>query len=346
MIPLKDNVALTRVPVITVALILASLVAYVLAAVHGGSLIAGPSSETIVRYGAIPYEFAHWGQHCALGPVGFSQALLCSGQHDVVGHAAPQPATWETAFSAMFLQANILHLAVNMTFLGFFGASVEDRVGRLVFLGFYLAGGLVALALQVIVAPGSATPMLGASGAIAAVLGAYIVLHPRAKIRTLVGAIFRVAFVELDAWVVLVAWFAFDALLGAVGLSTAFGGSADAAYYAHWGGFPFGALVALALLGRHREQGAQRPAAASSVELTPAPRLDACFAGVETFGHKILSCAQVAADSPQITPIQGSPRRPHPPRNRPYSWAFRSDRRWNARTCHAGGRGFESRRSR
>jgi membrane associated rhomboid family serine protease len=254
MIPLKDNVGLTRAPVITIALILASVVAYALAAAHGGSLIGGPSAGTVVRYGAIPYEFRHWGQHCALGAAYFTQALLCTGQHGVAGSAGPQPATWETAFTAMFLHANVLHLAVNMTFLGVFGASVEDRVGHLAFLGFYLLGGLVALALQILVAPGSDTPMLGASGAIAAVLGAYIMLHPRTKIRTLVVAIFRFTFVELAAWVVLVAWFVFDAILGAVGLSTAFGDAAGVAYYAHWGGFAFGALVALALLGRDRDR--------------------------------------------------------------------------------------------
>jgi membrane associated rhomboid family serine protease len=253
MIPFKDNVRLTRLPVITIALILASVVAYLLAAVHGGSLLGGPSGQTVVRFGAIPYEFAHWGQHCALGLAGFNQALLCTGQHGVVGRAAPQPATWETTFTAMFLHANLLHVAVNMIFLGVFGTSVEDRVGRRAFVGFYLLGGLVALALQVLVAPGSITPTFGASGAIAAVLGAYIVLYPRSKIRTLVVLVFRVTFVELPASVVVVAWFAFDAILGSVGLSTRFG-SAGVAYYAHWGGFAFGVLAALALLGRHRDR--------------------------------------------------------------------------------------------
>jgi membrane associated rhomboid family serine protease len=250
MIPLKDNVGPARVPVITIAVVVANVVAYALAAAHGGSLIGGPSGQTVVRYGAIPYEFSHWGQHCALGLAFFNQAVLCTGQHGVIGSAGQQPATWETAFTATFLHANILHLAVNMIFLGVFGATVEDRVGRLAFLGFYLLGGLVALALQVLVAPGSATPTLGASGAIAAVLGAYIVLYPRATIRTLVVLIFRFTFVELAAWVVLAAWFAFDAILGALGLSTPFGGGAGVAYYAHWGAFAFGVLVALALLGR------------------------------------------------------------------------------------------------
>ena len=253
MIPFKDNVRLARTPAITITLILASVVASAVAAAHGGSLIGGPSDLTVARFGAIPYEFSHWGQHCALGLSGFNQVLLCTGEHGVVGRAGPQPATWETAFTAMFLHANILHLAVNMVFLGVFGASVEDRVGRLAFLGFYMLGGLAALALQVLVAPDSTTPTLGASGAIAAVLGAYVVLYPRAKVRTLVVAIFRFTFVDLAAWVVVAAWFALDAILGAVGLSTAFGASAGAAYYAHWGGIAFGVLVGLALLGRHRD---------------------------------------------------------------------------------------------
>ena len=85
-------------------------------------------------------------------------------------------------------------------------------------------------------------------------LGACIVLYPRAKIRTLVVPIFRFTIVELPAWVVVAAWFALDAILGAVGLATAFGGGAGVAYYAHWGGFAFGVIVALALLGRGRDQ--------------------------------------------------------------------------------------------
>jgi rhomboid family protein len=254
MIPVKDDIRLVRTPAVTIALILVNVAAYLVAAVHAGSLIGGASDATVVRYAAIPYEFGHWGQHCALGLSGFGQAVLCSGQHRVIGHPGPQPATWETAFTAMFLHANVLALAVNMIFLGVFGACVEDRLGRLAFLGFYLVGGLVALAFQVVVAPGSATPTLGASGALAAVLGAYIVLYPRAKVRTLVIAIFQFTIVELAAWVGVAAWFALDAILGAVGLSTAYGASAGVSYYAHWGGFAFGVLVGLALLGRGRNR--------------------------------------------------------------------------------------------
>lgn len=255
MIPLNDNVRLSRTPIATIALVLANVIAYVLGAVGGGSMIGGPSGDTVVRYGAIPYEFSHWGQHCALGVSLFHQRLLCTGQHGVIGTTGAQPATWETAFTAMFLHTNILALAVNMVFLAVFGATVEDRVGRLAFVALYVTGGLVALALQVAVASGSATPLLGASGALATVLGAYAVLHPRARVRTLVMAVIRVGFVELSAWVVIAAWFAFDAILGAVGLGTRFGGGAEVAYYAHWGGLAFGAIAALALLERHRNRG-------------------------------------------------------------------------------------------
>jgi membrane associated rhomboid family serine protease len=250
LIPLKDNIRLARFPLVTIALIGANVVVYLLAIGHGGSLIGGPSAVTIVRYGAIPYEFSHWGQHCALGLAGLGQAVLCSGQPGVTGSAGAQPATWETAFSAMFLHANILHIAGNMVFLGVFGMSVEDRMGRLRFLCFYLLGGLAALGLQVAIAPGSAEPTLGASGAIAAVLGAYILLYPRARILTVVILIFFFTLVELPAWAMLVLWFAFDGVLGALGVATPFGGGAGVAYYAHIGGFAFGLLVALAFVRR------------------------------------------------------------------------------------------------
>lgn len=250
MIPLKDNIKLTRIPLVTIALIAANVVAYLLAIRNGGSIIGGPTAETIVRYGAIPYEFSHWGQHCALGLAGLGQAVLCTGQAHVTGSAGPQPATWETAFSGMFLHANILHIAGNMLFLAVFGPTVEDRMGRARYLGFYLLGGLAALALQVAVAPNSIDPTLGASGAIAAVLGAYILLYPRARILAVVILIFFFTIVDLPAWTILLLWLAFDGVLGALGVSTPFGGGAGVAYYAHIGGFAFGLLVVRALVRR------------------------------------------------------------------------------------------------
>ncbi len=251
MIPLKDNIRLARLPLVTIALIVANVVAYLLAIRSGGSIIGGPNAATIVGYGAIPYEFSHWGQHCALGLAGLGQAVLCTGQAHVTGSPGSQPATWETAFSAMFLHANILHIAGNMIFLAVFGPTVEDRMGRAAYLGFYVLGGLAALALQVAVAPSSIDPTLGASGAIAAVLGAYILLYPRARILTVVILIFFFTIVDLPAWTMLVLWLAFDGVLGALGVSTPFGGGAGVAYYAHIGGFAFGLLVVRAIVRRN-----------------------------------------------------------------------------------------------
>jgi membrane associated rhomboid family serine protease len=241
MIPLRDSFRLSRLPLVTIALIAANVIVYLVAISSGGSILHGPSLATIVHYGAIPYEFTHLSSHCALAASGFSTSVLCTGQAGVTGGVAAQPATWETAFTAMFLHANLLHIAGNMTFLAVFGCTLEDRIGRLRFLGFYLLGGLAALALQLAAGPDSATPTLGASGAIAAVLGGYIVLFPRARVLAAIPFLWRVA--RLPAWAVIGLWFLFDALLGAFGVSTPSGGGAGVAYYAHIGGFAFGVLT-------------------------------------------------------------------------------------------------------
>jgi membrane associated rhomboid family serine protease len=247
LIPLRDSIRLQRLPLVTIALIAANVIVYLIAVGSGGSIIDGPSIATIVHFGAIPYEFTHLSSHCDLAASGFGSTVLCTGQAGVTGTALAQPATWESAFTAMFLHANLLHIAGNMVFLGVFGCTLEDRIGRPRFLAFYLLGGLAALALQIAAGPGSTTPTLGASGAIAAVLGGYIVLFPRARVLT----IFFIAILELPAWLLLSLWLLFDALLGAFGVSTPFGGGAGVAYYAHIGGFAFG-LLAITAFARGR----------------------------------------------------------------------------------------------
>jgi membrane associated rhomboid family serine protease len=127
---------------------------------------------------------------------------------------------WETIFTAMFMHASIIHIGGNMLFLWIFGNNVEDAMGPGKFLAFYIVGGLAALGLQVAVGPHSTAPTLGASGAIAAVLGGYIVLYPQARVLTLVLIIFFLTVFELPAWVMLGVWFAEQAIFGAVGLTT------------------------------------------------------------------------------------------------------------------------------
>jgi membrane associated rhomboid family serine protease len=149
---------------------------------------------------------------------------------------------WQTVFTAMFMHASILHIAGNMLFLWIFGNNVEDSMGPIRFLIFYLLGGVAALALQVAVGPNTVAPTLGASGAIAAVLGGYIVLYPRARVLSLVFIIFFFGVFELPALVMLGLWFAQQAVFGAAGLTSPTN-AGGVAYFAHVGGFVFGLLT-------------------------------------------------------------------------------------------------------
>ncbi|MBV8217710.1 MAG: rhomboid family intramembrane serine protease, partial [Solirubrobacterales bacterium] len=161
--------------------------------------------------------------------------------------------TWQTVFTAMFMHASIIHIGGNMIFLWIFGNNVEDSMGPVKFICFYVLGGIAALALQVAISPNSVTPTLGASGAIAAVLGGYIVLYPRARVLTLVIIIFFFTVIELPALVMLGIWFAEQAAFAAAGLTTATGSSGGVAYFAHVGGFIFGLATIKLLATRGRQ---------------------------------------------------------------------------------------------
>jgi membrane associated rhomboid family serine protease len=260
--PLRDNIPLARFPVVTVALVAINVVAYLLSIRHGGSLFGGPSNSVTVRYGAVPYEFTHPGDHCELitvnAPEGAVSTVACQGQPGVHGTPGAQPPTWATAFTAMFLHGGFLHIFGNMLFLAIFGPTLEDAVGRVRYLAFYLLGGIVALAAQVLVDPGSTAPTLGASGAIAAVLGGYILLYPRARVLTLVFIIFFVTIVEVPALWLLGFWFLTQVLLGAAGLTSSVGNVEGVAYFAHIGGFVFG-LLTVRLFAAHRRSEPRLP---------------------------------------------------------------------------------------
>jgi membrane associated rhomboid family serine protease len=136
-----------------------------------------------------------------------------------------------------------------MLFLWVFGNNVEDRLGRVLFIAFYLLGGVAASALQLAFDPSSAVPSLGASGAVAAILGAYLVMFPRARVVTLVIFFFFITAVELPAVLVLGAWFVLQLFSGVGGLGAQVNGGV--AYWAHVGGFVFGlAVTALFFRGR------------------------------------------------------------------------------------------------
>lgn len=237
MIALRDAIRLRRLPLVTTALIAANVIVYLVAIGSGGSILGGPSAETLIHFGAIPYEFTHLSGHCDLAAAGFSHAILCTGAHGVIGSAFAQPATWQTAFTSMFVHAKLIELAGNVAVLALLGSTLENRLGAARFLAFYVLGGLAALALAIAASPGSSAPALGASGAIAALLGGYLVHHGRSG---LPGLAPRRAF-ELPASILAAAWLIFDALAGALGLWGGPGGGV--AYYAHIGGFAFGLLT-------------------------------------------------------------------------------------------------------
>jgi membrane associated rhomboid family serine protease len=254
MFPLKDNIPLARLPIVTIVLVAINVIAYLLEIRHGGSLFGGPSESVAVHYGAIPYELTHPGDHCGLatveeGPNAFD-TILC--QPHVPNPPEAQPATWETVFTSMFLHGSFLHIFGNMLFLVIFGPNVEDAMSRPRYLAFYLLGGLAALAAQVVVDPGSQAPTLGASGAIAAVLGGYILLYPRARVLTLVFIVFFVTIVEVPAVLLLGFWFLEQLWFGAAGLASPVGSEGGVAYFAHVGGFVFGLLLIRAFARRDR----------------------------------------------------------------------------------------------
>ena len=258
MFPLKDNIPLGRLPLVTIALVAINVIAYLLEIRHGGSFFNGPTESVDVHYGAIPYELTHPGRHCdlvtQLSPQGPVAGVACQGQPGVSGTPPAQPATWVTVFTSMFLHGSFLHIFGNMVFLAIFGPTVEDRIGRLRYLAFYLLGGLIALAAQTAVDPSSAAPTLGASGAIAAVLGGYILLYPRAKVLSLVFIIFFVTIIEVPAVFLLGFWFLEQLWFGAAGLANPLGGE-GVAYFAHVGGFLFGVAAIRLFAARRRPAG-------------------------------------------------------------------------------------------
>ena len=193
------------------------------------------NQSALFHYGAVPYELTHPGAHCELVHQG--AAVVCNS------HVKDDIPTWATVFTGMFSHAGLFHLGGNMLFLWIFGNNVEDSMGPVRFVIFYLLAGIAALALQTAINPDAAVPTLGASGAIAGVLGGYIVLYPRARVLTLIFLIIFFTFLELPAVLFLFIWFAQQAVFGAVGLTNPSGNGGGVAYFAHVGGFVFGLLA-------------------------------------------------------------------------------------------------------
>ena len=223
MIPLRDaNPSGTR-PLVTVALIIANLAAFYHELSLGEQL-----DRFLLEYGLVPLKVTHFFR---------VEGLSLTG--DVL-----QP-----AFASLFLHGGWLHLIGNMWFLWLFGDNIEDRLGHGRFLLFYLLAGIGASATHVYFNPESGAPTIGASGAIAGVLGAYLVCFPRAQILTIVPILFVIQFIELPAFVVLGFWFLLQFFNGFTAISTQMSGGV--AWWAHIGGFVLGIALIL-LLPRNR----------------------------------------------------------------------------------------------
>ncbi len=210
MIPIRDHNPSGTFPAATVTIIVACLCAFLLELAAGARIDRVFNSFALVP-GNITYGIE-------TGTIGWGAAIV-------------------PFFTSMFLHGGWLHLIGNMWFLWIFGDNVEDTLGSFRFLGFYLFCGLAAGATHYALSPTSTLPTIGASGAIAGVLGAYAALFPGARVLTLVplGFIFRL--VELPAWVMLGVWFLLQAVSGFVTLGAAGGG---VAWWAHVGGFVAG----------------------------------------------------------------------------------------------------------
>ena len=236
MIPIYDRNPTRRPPLITVALILANVLvfAYMLFLRYADEMVF------VYRYSAIPWEIMH-GQRLPL--------YLLQEMFQFPLAKVPPKSVYLTLLTAMFLHGGWLHLMGNMLYLWIFGNNVEDVMGHLPFLGFYLLCGLFGTMLHVAVYPNSTVPMLGASGAISGVLGAYLVLYPRAWVYT--WALFFI--VPLPAFMVIGLWIIIQVVNG---LSSMVLGASGVAWFAHIGGVATGLGITLLfypLLRRRRD---------------------------------------------------------------------------------------------
>ena len=223
MFPLKDNIPTERLPIVTIALIAANVLAYLVLQRGGWEITSLTAGEwSLAEEAAYPCDLA--GQ--------------CPPNQPPAGHISAAL----SVLTSMFMHGSLLHLGGNMLFLWIFGNNVEDSMGRLTFLAFYLVGGVAATAAQTVVDPSAAVPTVGASGAVSAVLGGYLLLYPRARVVTLVILIVFVTLIELPAVVVLVLWIAQQVVFSALDFGTG-GEEGGVAYFAHIGGFVFGLLV-------------------------------------------------------------------------------------------------------
>jgi membrane associated rhomboid family serine protease len=270
LIPLKDNLPTSRFPILTVLLIVANVAVFVWQTQFpedrelSRAGIGAGIDQSAIKYGAVPYRITHPGDSdCGLAAVGrqdgVTTEIACEGQREFEAASQTnsilpldQAAWWLTLLVSMFMHGGILHLGGNMLFLWIFGNNIEDSMGRGRFLLFYALAGLIAVYAQALIDPGSTVPTIGASGAVAGVLGGYALLHPRARVLTFVLIIFFVTLIEVPAVLMLGLWFVLQFLpaVGQTAISDV--GGDNVAYFAHVGGFIFGLAAIKLFANRYR----------------------------------------------------------------------------------------------
>lgn len=215
MLPLKDDIPSQGFPYVTFGLIIINSLVFIFQ-ISLGRDVRG----FVAAFGATPFEISH---HVDIPPLIYFPVSL-------------------TLLTSMFLHGGLLHIGGNMLYLWIFGDNVEDAMGSLRFLIFYLLCGLIAGISHIATDPNSMTPMIGASGAISGVLGAYLLLYPRARVLTLIVFFYFIRIIKLPAIVLLSFWIVFQILSGTLSLSSR-AGQGGVAWFAHIGGFFVGAFL-------------------------------------------------------------------------------------------------------
>jgi membrane associated rhomboid family serine protease len=225
MIPIRDDNPTLRTPVVTIAIIALNVAAWL--------LLQGAGTEEMLAKSV-----------CAFGIIPGELTGLAAGKTLELGHGlrcvVDEHPAWYTLLTSMFMHGGWFHLIGNMWFLWIFGNNVEDSMGRFRFVVFYLLSGLAAGITQIAVAPDSAMPVVGASGAIGGIMGAYVILYPRVPVHLLIIFGFFITTIAVPAFVMLGYWFLLQFLGGLPQLG---GGEGGVAFWAHVGGFAAGVVL-------------------------------------------------------------------------------------------------------
>jgi membrane associated rhomboid family serine protease len=232
MIPLSDNHPTLRVPLMTYAILAGILGTWFM--VQGAGFDPYRMAVNVCNLGMVPGEITHMAPLGTAVPLGRGMACVVDNE----------PINILTPFTSMFLHGGWGHLLGNLMFFWVFGNNVEDSMGRLRFLVFYLLCGLAAAAAHILVQPSSPLPTVGASGAISGILGAYLVLYPKIRVNMLFIFVIFFKVIAIPAWVVLVFWFLWQVITGLPELTAVRPDvSGGVAVWAHIGGFVAGMLL-------------------------------------------------------------------------------------------------------